>query len=63
MSMIKRGHSDSSRPSVISSSKKCTKCGHCDRSSQVCPKCEGTMIDVVVESQDQGNCKDGICRL
>jgi len=63
MSMIKRGHSDTGRPSVVSSSKKCSQCGHCDSSSQVCPKCEGVMVPVVFETEAPTNCKNGICRL
>lgn len=63
MSMIKRGHSDGSRPSVISSAKKCSQCGHCDKYSSVCPKCQGQMVEVVVDTEINDKCPGGICKL
>lgn len=50
MSMIKRGHSDSSRPSVISSVRRCAQCGHCDNFSFTCPKCQGRMTESIIDS-------------
>jgi rubrerythrin len=64
MTMIKRGHSDTNRPSVISSTKKCLKCGTTHDSQKVCPVCKAQMSDVLVESRpDDDRCPGGICRI
>jgi len=64
MSMIKRGHSDTSRPSVISATRKCTQCGTTHASSRVCPACQGQMRDVIVDNRpDDDKCPGGICNL
>jgi len=62
MAMIKRGHSDTGRPSVISSSKKCSKCGYVDATAVVCPRCQGGMIEAIVDTTpDAESCPSGIC--
>jgi|APSaa5957512535_1039671.scaffolds.fasta_scaffold25402_2 hypothetical protein len=61
MSMIKRGHSETKRPSVVSSTKRCSSCGHCDSNSSVCPKCKGSMVEATIETKT--NCVNGICRI
>jgi hypothetical protein len=66
MGMIKRGHSDNSRPSVISTTKKCLKCGRTHDSSKSCPFCEAdsaSMRDVLVEKKLDDRCPGGICKL
>jgi len=60
--MIKRGHSDTGRPSVISSVKKCLQCGYVDATATVCPKCQGNMVEAIVAEQpDDEQCPGGIC--
>lgn len=64
MSMIKRGHSDNSRPSIISSSRVCKNCGYSDSASKVCPKCQGVMVlECNDPKPDSGNCPNGICSI
>jgi len=68
MSMIKRGHSEPTRPTVISSMKKCAMCGHVDNTSTICPKCEGAMVVVLVDNPPEEkpsgcNCVGRICRI
>ena len=55
MSMIKRGHSENSKPTVISFTRKCTKCGHTG-STSLCPKCQGKMVET-------NKCQNGTCTL
>ena len=53
MAMIKRGHSDTGSPSVVSSTKKCSKCGYIDATAIVCPKCQGNMLEAIMDTSPE----------
>ena len=63
MSMIKRGSSENSKPSVVSSTYRCVNCGHLDKVSSTCPKCEGRMVESVISTEAAEGCKNGTCKI
>ena len=65
MSMIKRGNSDNTRPTVIQINYRCATCGHFEHGSaagSTCPTCQTAMLRVAA-SPTLPDCPGGICNL